>query len=291
MATNLERLQNCSARQLEAFIRSIVSKRASEYVNWGAWLSSDDPDVVFLGEDALYRNADGTERECRFLKEERKEDGIPYRTVFFFEDNGDVTTDTVRADFVRKLSETAYPVYQEPTSVQKEEEAPAATPAEENDDFDFDSFTESMILSEINEAVDEAARAEDQISSRISAEEEEAAAQAAADKPFTDIQNIELDDEETPEEEPAPVSDPDSTDFLDYMPQLEEYDQAIENIENTLQMDLQDVPLDEEDEPIGELLQTLKERSALYDANDPEDHELPTIAFTAIAEDKLVNNE
>ena len=38
-------------------------------------------------------------------------------------------------------------------------------------------------------------------------------------------------------------------------------------------------------------LQSLKERSALYDPNDQEDHELPTIAFTAIAEDKLVNNE
>ena len=66
MATNLERLQNCSARQLEAFIRSIVSKRASEYINWGAWLSSDDPDVVFLLE-VLLQVAGSVAKDHKFL--------------------------------------------------------------------------------------------------------------------------------------------------------------------------------------------------------------------------------
>ncbi len=327
MSSNYERLQSCSSRQLEAFIRSIVSNRASEYVDWHAWMSSDDPDVTFLGEDAIYKNDDGTERECRFLKEETHDDGLPYRQVYFFEEDGDVTALTARADRVRKASEEAFPVveapedtpidfFTSPVQPPKPEVHPAA---DTSDEFDLDSYMESILETEINEAADQAELAEDEITGRIVIQEEEAAAQALEDKPFTDFQNIDPDaDDDLPEivqpeaelvpepepqpepqpepepeleEEPAPAPEPESTDYIDYQPQLEEFDQALENIENTMQVEMQDVPLDEEDEPIGELLQTLKERSALYDPNDQEDHELPTIAFTAIAEDKLVNNE
>ena len=332
MSSNFERLQNSSRRQMEAFIRSIVSKRASAFIDWHAWLSSDDPDVTFLGEDAIYKNDDGSERECRFLKEETDEDGLLCRHIYFFDDDGDVTDMKVRADRVRKLTEDTFPVVEEPidfftapVQVPKEAAAPAEVPAA--DDFDFDSFIES----ELNEAADQVQTAEDEITGRIIVQEKEAAAQALEDKPFTDLQNIDPDaDDELPDvalpqpeepeavpepepvipvteepkipAEPEPVpeipaepepmkEEPESTDFLDYQPQLEEFDQAMEDIENTMQVEMQDVPLDEEDEPIGELLQTLKERSALYDPNNQEDHELPTIAFTAIAEDKLVNNE
>lgn len=344
MSSNFERLQNSSRRQLEAFIRSIVSKRASEFVDWHAWLSSDDPDVVFLGEDAVYKNDDGSERECRFLKEETNEDGLPCRFVYFFEDDGDVSTLTARADRVRKLSEEAYPAVEEPedtpidfftapVQIPKETAAPAAEPAAPADDFDFDSFMDSVIETELNEAADQVQTAEDEITGRIVIQEQEAAAKALEDKPFTDIQNIDPDaaddlpdivwaePEETapeipveepglPEEKPAeepekpimiPAEEPNlpeevpaetpAAEAEEYEPQLDEYYQAIEDIENTMQVEMKDVPLDEEDEPIGELLQTLKERSALYDPNNQEDHELPTIAFTAIAEDKLVNNE
>lgn len=305
MSSNFERLQKCSRRQLGAFISSIVSKRASEFVDWNAWLASDDPDVTFIGEDALYKEEDGSERECRFLEELKDDDGMVCRRIFFFEEDGDVTPRTVRADLVRKLSEDAYPVFSETASPlspfftrpepQPEAAAPAAEPVQEvqeapeeiglPDGIDLDD----MILSEINEAADMTEQAESEITGRITVQEEEEAAQALEDKPFTDLQNIDIDAED--DELPSLISEPDSTDFLDYQPQLEEYDQALESIENTMQMELTDVPLDEEDEPIGELLQTLKERSALYDPNDQEDHELPTIAFTAIAEDKLVNNE
>ena len=350
MATNFERLQKCSSKQLEAFISSIVSKRASEFVDWGAWLSSSDPDVTFTGEDAVYKNEDGTEKECRYLSESKDDDGIVYRRIFFFEEDGDVSVATVKAHLVRKLSEPEYPeevVIDPPTAtffhLFKDEEpaaeetteidltaaAPAVTETvveekiEETvpEGIDLDDLGLDMsdiITDEINTAADQAEQAEDEITGMIQHRELEAAAEAEQDKPFTDLQNIKLDDviedtvddelpeiveetvaevtiEEIPAEEPEPEpeepKEPDSTDFLDYKPQLDEYDSVLESIENTMQMDLKDVPLDEEDEPIGELLQTLKERSALYDPNDQEDHELPTIAFTAIAEDKLVNNE
>ena len=358
MSSNYERLRNCSSRQLEAFIRSIVSKRASEFVDWRAWLASDDPDVVFVGEEALYRSEDGSERECRFLSEERDSSGNAVRHVYFFEDDGDVSVARFPAYQIRKQSEAEWlpaPVVKEEPAVEQtapltlpldepeDEPVPAAEPvvepvaepvaapvtepaAEEEpviDDFDLDSYMDSIILSEVDEAAREIEQKEDVIGGRIYSQEQEEAARALEDKPFTDIQNIDPDEvdepilfeepEETEEpfpfdepevtdepevidepeetEEPVMPAVPDSTDFLDYQPQLEEFDQTMEDIENTMQMNLGDVPLDEEDEPIGELLQSLKERSALYDPNDQEDHELPTIAFTAIAEDKLVNNE
>lgn len=381
MSSNYERLQNSSRRQLEAFIRSIVSKRASEFIDWHAWLSSDNPDVEFLGEDAVYKNDDGSERECRFMREETNEDGLPCRFVYFFEDDGDVSTLTVRADRVRKLTEEAYPVIEEPEDtpidfftapVQMPKEAAApVTESAPADEFDFDTYMNSVIETELNEAADQVQTAEDEITGRIVIQEQEAAAQALEDKPFTDIQNIdpdaadelpdivwsepeapapeipaempeepivipaeepvipeevpaeeltraneipveapaipeEIPAEEIPAEEPVltneiPAEEPAIPEELpdnsptaeakEYEPQLDEFYQALEDIDNTMQVEMKDVPLDEEDEPIGELLQTLKERSALYDPNNQEDHELPTIAFTAIAEDKLVNNE
>ena len=44
MATNYEILTGLSKKQMAAFINSLVKKEVSRYIDWNAWLNSEDPE-------------------------------------------------------------------------------------------------------------------------------------------------------------------------------------------------------------------------------------------------------
>ena len=90
MSSNYIRLLNCNKSEMELFIRSIVTKEASAYVDWHAWMSSEDPEVTYIGQAAHYKDEDGAGHPCRILKE-TEEDGKIIRHIFIVEAKGKVT--------------------------------------------------------------------------------------------------------------------------------------------------------------------------------------------------------
>lgn len=81
MSSNYIRLLNCNKNEMEMFIRSIVTKEASAYVDWHAWMSSDNPEVTYIGQAAHYKDEEGNSLPCRVLKE-TEEDGKVIRHIF-----------------------------------------------------------------------------------------------------------------------------------------------------------------------------------------------------------------
>lgn len=107
MATNYERLINCTQQQLEYFFDSLVHKKASAYVDWSKWLGSEDPEAPYIGEEAFYLD-DGNEKNCRFL-EESKVHGETYRTIYEVLPKGDIKQEALPAHLVRLATEEEYP--------------------------------------------------------------------------------------------------------------------------------------------------------------------------------------
>lgn len=89
MASNYVRLLSCNKAEMEMFIRSIVSKEASTYVDWHAWMSSENPEVTYIGSPAHYKDEEGVNHPCRVLKE-TEEDGKTLRHVFIVHAKGKV---------------------------------------------------------------------------------------------------------------------------------------------------------------------------------------------------------
>jgi len=127
MATNYEILMSLSKKQMAAFIHSLVNKEVSRYIDWNAWLLSENPEPPYRGEAAFLKE-DGQETEC-FLLEENEENGVRTRTVFIPGEKGNVILKQMEAHFVRKASEAIYPAA--PLPELDEEELKAA--ADESD--------------------------------------------------------------------------------------------------------------------------------------------------------------
>ena len=66
MATNYEILMSLTRKQMNAFINSLVNKEVSRYIDWGAWLGSEDPQPPYIGEAAFLKENDG-ETACYLL--------------------------------------------------------------------------------------------------------------------------------------------------------------------------------------------------------------------------------
>ena len=142
MATNYEILMSLTRKQMNAFINSLVNKEVSRYIDWGAWLGSEDPQPPYIGEAAFLKENDG-ETAC-YLLEEKEENGQRTRTVFIPSDKGTIINKTVEAHFVRKQSEPIYPA--PPLPELSEEEVNAV--ADESD------FVLESLLSEAQEEAD-----------------------------------------------------------------------------------------------------------------------------------------
>ena len=196
MPTNYDILMQCSRKQMEQFIRSIVNKEASKYVNWKAWLSSEEPEAKYLGKDARLIMPDGTEKPVRYLRSVDK-DGVEYRQYYTILDHGEVKEGLEPAEKVRLRDDD---IKQEEPSVPAEE-APVAP---------------------------------------------EPKAEISEEEVIVERENFPQAKEET----------------------------VVEKVEEGSEY------------VIGELLSEIKEKSREYDPDDPEDAELPTIAFTAILDNK-----
>lgn len=107
MATNYEILMSCTRKQMAAFINSLVKKEVSRYIDWNAWLLSEDPEPPYIGEPAFMKDGN-TETPC-YLLEETEENGETFRTVFMPGAKGEIRKEILPAHFVRKETELIYP--------------------------------------------------------------------------------------------------------------------------------------------------------------------------------------
>ncbi len=206
MPTNYIRLLNCNKNEMEMFIRSIVSKEASSYVDWHAWMSSENPEVTYIGKPANYKDENGESHPCRVLKE-TEEDGKVIRHVFIVKAKG-------------KVERLQLP--KENVIIRGEEDTKTEISDAEIDD----------ILAAMTAAVD------------AEKKEEEEAALEIADAIAAEIAASEAVDTITDEDEVT-------------------------------------------EEDLDASLAALKKRRFTdYDPDDPEDAELPTIAFTAMTGDE-----
>lgn len=108
MANNYEKLIRCTKNQLEVFIDSLVNKPASRYVDWSAWLASDDPDAPYIGTPAFYKDENGEEKHCMLLSEETI-DGEKHRKYYEILPKGEVKEECVPAHLIRLETEEDYP--------------------------------------------------------------------------------------------------------------------------------------------------------------------------------------
>ena len=223
MATNYEILMNLSQKQMAAFIRSLVNKDVSRYIDWASWLNSEDPDPSYIGEEAFVRRGD-IEIPCRFL-EEGDENGDRTRTVFFLLDKGGISRESYPAHLVRKASESIYP--SAPLIALSEEELREA--AEENDSITEEILAEAEAEEQalddlINESIsleaddelllnpepaEEIPEPEPAYTGTQDAEEEFAEEEAEAEEPAVEY-------EEQPEEEPVFDEEDDEIPDLDF---------------------------------------------------------------------------
>ncbi len=107
MATNYEILTGLSKKQMAAFINSLVKKEVSRYIDWNAWLNSEDPEPPYIGEAAFMKKEE-EEIPC-YLIEENDTEGERMRTVFMPGEKGSIRVETLAAQFVRKATESIYP--------------------------------------------------------------------------------------------------------------------------------------------------------------------------------------
>ena len=374
MSTNYEKLVRCSQKQIDIFIQSLVTKEASRYVDWSAWLSSEDPEAPMKGEPAfLFENDE--EKQC-WLLDEYVENERTYRRAYLIEDSGNVREEAFPVHMVRKATEDYYPDEEEPEEIPEftmedifpeetpaEEPEPEETPAEEPE---AEPEPAEEPQPEEEPVTEEAPQPEEEPETEPEAEpetepepveeepvtEEEPEEVPAEPEPEETEEELELpepepevkapeiektriyvpgerlwsdddDDEEeeeetkepeTPEPEPEPEipfrnSEPDDLDTAALQSLMKELDSRNEAGDYELTdedtkhiMEIEDALMrsfDEHKEPekdddddttsgaqIHELLEDLKERSDLYDPEDPEDRELPTIAFTSTVSDK-----
>ena len=139
MSTNYDKLVRCSQEQIDIFIQSLVTKDASRYVDWSAWLSSENPNAPMKGEPAFLME-DGTEKDCRMLAE-YVENERTFRRIYILNQDGTVREEAFPVHMVRKASEEYYPAEEEPEDIpefsmadifpDEEEETEAEAPAEE----------------------------------------------------------------------------------------------------------------------------------------------------------------
>ncbi len=183
MSTNYEKLIRCSQKQIDIFIHSLVSKEASRYVDWSAWLSAEDPEAPMLGEEAFLME-NGDECGCRFL-EEFEENGRTRRRVYLFREDGTVRDEAFPIHMVRLASEEYYHQPEEP----EEEEAP---------DFSIDD-----IFREIDKTVTEEAEPEE--AEPVTEPAEEPAEEVKEEEAPVE----EIKEEEVPVEEEAPAEEED----------------------------------------------------------------------------------
>ncbi len=247
MQTNYEILMQCSRKQIEQFIRSIVNKEESKYINWRKWLNSEEPEAVYFGEEALLRREDGTTEPCRLIGT-MEENGEQFCRYYIIREHGEIEDAVV----------------------------PAA-----------------MILSSEKEtAVETVAETEAEPEETETAEPEE-------------MESVEPEEAETVEEEEPAAAEPE-TPAVDSTITFEVPHTEKPAKENTLDFHLDfdfddlmdDLPVEGKPQPevtkvirtdefqVGELLSEIKEKSPYFDPDDPEDLELPTIAFTAITDEK-----
>ena len=107
MATNYERLIQCTKKELSYFFDSLVHKPASAYVDWDLWLSSEDPEAPYIGEEAFFLDGE-EELKCRFL-EESEINGEKHRTFYCVLPKGEVRKESIPAHLVRLATEEEYP--------------------------------------------------------------------------------------------------------------------------------------------------------------------------------------
>ena len=106
MATNYEILMSLSRKQMSSFIRSLVTKDASKYIDWASWLNSEDPEPSYIGKPAFTRDGEG-ERAC-YLLEETDDNGKIVRTIYTLLDKGEVRKETLPVYLVRTADEETY---------------------------------------------------------------------------------------------------------------------------------------------------------------------------------------
>ena len=107
MATNYERLVQCTKEELSYFFDSLVHKPASAYVDWDLWLNSEDPEAPYIGEEAFFLDGE-EELKCRFL-EEKEINGEKHRTFYCVLPKGEVRKETIPSHLVRLATEEEYP--------------------------------------------------------------------------------------------------------------------------------------------------------------------------------------
>lgn len=210
MATNYEILMSCSRKQMAAFINSLVNKEVSRYIDWNSWLRSEDPEPVYFGTDAFFKE-DGGETACRLL-EETEEDGRAMRSVYMILDKGGIRKETVPAWLVRKADEESYPASPLP-EISEEEILQTAT---ESDSILEELLAEAEIAAAavtaesvpaeepavIEEApVETEPLPEEPQAEELPAEEEESQAEPEfpAEEPFSQDVIFEEDEDELPE--------------------------------------------------------------------------------------------
>ncbi len=235
MSTNYEMLLGLSQKQMSSFIRSLITKEASKYIDWNAWLGSEDPEPPYIGRPAFV-NAEETENPCMML-EETETDGHLYRTIYRLLPKGMVEKETLPAYQVRLEDEDEYPEYfeiEEPAAEEPEvpvqEEPVTEEPAVEEPQAEAPAAEEAPAEEEYipRHARSEAPAVQD---------EEPVIEEPVTEEPVTEEPVI----EEPAAEEPEDLLD----DFL-----LDELSGAIaqaEENENTVTMRLQKIDEEEEE--------------------------------------------
>lgn len=273
MATNYEILMSLTRKQMNAFINSLVNKEVSRYIDWGAWLGSEDPQPPYIGEAAFLKENDG-ETAC-YLLEEKEENGLRTRTVFIPSDKGTIINKTVEAHFVRKQSEPIYPA--PPLPELSEEEVNAVA-----DESDF------VLESLLSEAQEEADALDDIINASMDTSLEDLKPQPLESEPETEPEPVQPDEQpavteeevtEPEPEEPEPEPEPEIT---EPEPEESEPEPEVEPAEEAEEeLTFADVPYDEEiEEPAQpekqEELPLIEEDDQIL-TPDAEEDELPDL--------------
>ena len=204
MATNYEILMSCSRKQMAAFINSLVNKEVSRYIDWNSWLRSEDPEPVYFGTDAFFKE-DGEETACRLLAE-TEEDGRAMRTVYMILDKGGIRKETVPAWLVRKADEESYPASPLP-EISEEEFLQTAT---ESDSILEELLAEADLAAAAAESVtaEEPAVIEEEQAEAEPLPEEPQAEEIPAEEEATKAEEIPAEEEETQAEPEFPAEEP-----------------------------------------------------------------------------------